>query len=76
MRCFLLFFPLTGVLLLSSCSVEEEEEGPDYENMVMIEEEEEWITDQEQGWKAIAGDVPEPQERILLEFSEEKKENR
>jgi phage-related protein len=70
MKILLLFFPLMA-LLAPSCSQKQDEEEPDYENMVMADEEDTWISDAERDRKVIAGDLPDPQERIILESSEE-----
>ena len=68
MRTFLISSVLL-LNLLSSCTPKEEEEGIDYDNMVMLEEEEEWTTGLESG--SIAGDlVPYPQEVVILETPE------
>jgi hypothetical protein len=67
MRFLPLFFSLVA-LLASSCSQKQEEEEPDYENMVMADEEEPWTSDAERDRKVIAGDLPDPQERLLLEL--------
>jgi hypothetical protein len=65
MKCMLLFFPC--VVLLASCSEQEKEAEPDYENMVMADDEEDWITDEERDRKVIAGDLPDPQEQLIVE---------
>jgi hypothetical protein len=54
--CLMLFF--------AGCSPKEEEQEPDYENMVMADDDEEWSTGDR---KNIAGDLPDPQELIILE---------
>jgi hypothetical protein len=58
--CFLAIFAF-------GCSSQQEEEGPDYDNMVMADEEEGWIADEELDRKVTAGDLPVPQEMIILE---------
>lgn len=55
-------------LFATSCSEKQEEEEPDYENMVMADEEDDWISDEERDRKVIAGDAPDPQELIFLEI--------
>ncbi len=57
-------------LFASSCSPKPEEEEPDYENMVMADEEDDWISDEERDRKVIAGELPDPQELIILEPSD------
>jgi len=60
--------PIFSLLLaaLASCSSQQKEQEPDYDNMVMVDEEE-WITDEERDRKIIAGDPPDPQELIILD---------
>ena len=66
-------FSLLALFALSSCSQKEEEEGPDYDNMVMADEEDHWISDEERDRKVIAGDLPDPRERIILELPDPKR---
>ena len=40
---------------------------PDYDNMVMADEEEEWITDEERDRKVVLADPPDPQELLIVE---------
>jgi hypothetical protein len=61
----LFLFILLGTV---SCSPKEEEQEPDYENMVMADEEDEWTTGDR---KSIAKDLPDPQELIILEKIED-----
>jgi len=71
MRYLPVLFSLVALFAASSCSQESREEEVDYENMVMAElEEEELMTDQERDRKVIAGDLPDPRERIILEPKE------
>lgn len=63
---------LSMVFIASSCSQKEEEIEPDYDNMVMADEEEDGITDEERDRKVIAGDLPDPQERIILEAPDQR----
>jgi hypothetical protein len=65
MKRLLLFFPC--VVFVVSCSQQEKEAEPDYENMVMADDEEDWITDEERDRKVIAGDLPDPQELLIVE---------
>ena len=60
-------FLLSSLLVLFACSQSQEEVEPDYENLVMADEEEDGITDEERDRKVIAGDFPDPQEQIILE---------
>ena len=62
---------LIALFALASCSQKQEEVEPDYENMVMADEEDDWITDEERDRKVIAGDLPDPQEQVIIELSEE-----
>ena len=63
---------LIALFALASCSQKQEEVEPDYENMVMAgEEDDDWITDEERDRKVIAGDLPDPQEQVIIELSEE-----
>ncbi len=57
-------------LFASSCSQKQEEEEPDYENMVMADEEDDWISDEERDRKVIASELPDPQELIIFEPSD------
>ncbi len=67
MRSLAFFLPCI-VFGLISCSPKEEEEI-DYDQMVMLEEEEEWTSSQPE--KMLAGDVsPDPQEVVVTEGSE------
>ncbi|MES2122743.1 MAG: hypothetical protein V4492_08220 [Chlamydiota bacterium] len=67
MRSLVFFLPCI-VLGLISCSPKEDEEI-DYDQMVMLEEEEEWTSSRPE--KMLAGDVsPEPQEVVVTEGSE------
>ena len=66
MRYFPIIFSSLALFALPSCSQQEKEQEPDYENMVMADDEEgEWSTLQDQ--KTIAGDLPDPQELIIIE---------
>jgi hypothetical protein len=60
-------FSLLALVALPSCAQKEEEMEPDYDNMVMVDEDEDWISDEERDRKIIAGDLPDPRERIILE---------
>lgn len=60
-------FSLLALLAVSSCSQKEEEIEPDYENMVMADEGEDSISDEERDRKMIAGDLPDPQEQLIVE---------
>ncbi len=62
---FILFFL---AVIATACSSKEESQEPDYDNMVMADEEE-WMSDEEKDRKVIAGDLPVPQELIILEPS-------
>jgi hypothetical protein len=73
MKHFSVLFSLLALFVASSCTPKEEEQEPDYENMVMADEEDEWTSGQEQDGKAIAGDL-EPQE-FLIQDPELKTEN-
>ncbi|MGC1879164.1 MAG: hypothetical protein WA678_07305 [Rhabdochlamydiaceae bacterium] len=61
-RMIIKLFSLLVLLATSSCSQKEEEQELDYENMVMVDEEEEWSTDQVDG--KIIADL-DPQEFII-----------
>ncbi len=65
MKYFSLLF-----VLLAACSQPEEEMEPDYDNMVMADEEEEWITDEERDRKVVLADPPDPQEILIIEPQE------
>ena len=66
------FLSLLALLALSSCTPKEEESQPDYDNMVMAdEEEEEWTPGQDKDEQTIA-DVG-PQE-FLIQDPEKKTE--
>jgi hypothetical protein len=58
---------LAALFAAASCSQKQEEIEPDYENLVMVDDEEDWITDEERDRKFIAGDLPDPQERVIIE---------
>jgi hypothetical protein len=62
MKQFPIFFSWLALLALFSCTQKEEEQEPDYENMVMADEEE-WTPGQEKDEKTIA-DL-DPQEFII-----------
>ncbi len=58
------------VLLLSvaACNPKEEQQEPDYDHMVMDDADEEgWTTGDR---KEIAGELPDPQESIILDLSD------
>ncbi len=59
-------FSLLALFAVSSCSQKEEAVEPDYDNMVMAEEEEDVISDEERDRKLIAGDLPDPQEQLIV----------
>ena len=61
------------LMVATSCTQKEEEQELDYDNMVMVDEEEEWIPAQEKHGKAIAGDL-DPQE-FMIQDPELKTEN-
>lgn len=69
MRQFLVFFSMLALIGGISCTSKEEEQEPDYDHMVMADEEEEWTTGDR---KSIAKDLPDPQELIILEVPETK----
>ncbi len=56
-------------LLAVACTSKEEAQEPDYDNMVMADQEETPISDEERDRKVIAGDLPVPQELLILEPS-------
>ncbi len=56
-----------GLLLLSSCSGPEAEAEPDYESMVMIDDYDEWTSEEERNRKVVTADPPDPQELLLIE---------
>lgn len=58
---------LLSLLSIVSCTPKEQEQEPDYDSMVMADEEDEWSTGDR---KSIAGDLPDPQELIILEVPE------
>ncbi len=62
---------MAALFAVTSCSQKQEEVEPDYENMVMADEEDDWITDEERDRKVIAGDLPDPQEQVIIELSED-----
>jgi hypothetical protein len=62
MKQFSVLFSLLALLTASSCTQKEEEQEPDYENMVMADEEDEWTPGQDE--KVIAGDL-DPQEFMI-----------
>jgi hypothetical protein len=66
MRHLPVLFSLVA-LIAASCSQRQEEEEPDYENMVMMDEENDWTSDEERDRKVIADNLPDPQELILLD---------
>jgi hypothetical protein len=64
-----LLIPLLA--LIAACSPkEEEEQEPDYENIV-LEDEEEWNTDEQKDRKFIVKDLPDPQEQVILEIPDQ-----
>jgi hypothetical protein len=63
-----------ALLTASSCEKKEESDEPDYDNMVMADEEDEWTTGQEFNGKLITGELPEVQENSILEIPGEEKE--
>lgn len=67
MKRYFLFFPLFLSLSLVSCSQPEAEVEPDYDNMVMLDEPDEWMSDEEKDRKVIATDRPDPQELLIIE---------
>jgi hypothetical protein len=74
MRRFPILFSILALLATSSCEKQEEAEEPDYDNMVMADEEDEWTTGQEFNGKLITGDLPDAQEHSILEIPGEEKE--
>ncbi len=71
MKRWLLLVPMAALVALSSCTPKEEEVEPDYDNMVMADDEEDdWISDEEKDRKVIAGDLPDPYEQLIVEPSE------
>ncbi|MBS0604962.1 MAG: hypothetical protein JSS60_08020 [Verrucomicrobia bacterium] len=67
MRHLPVLFSLMALFAVSSCSQKEEGEEPDYDNMVMADEEDDFTSDEERDRKVIAGDLPDPRELIILE---------
>jgi len=66
MKQFPVLFSVLVLLTTSSCTQKEEEQEPDYENMVMVDEaDDEWTPGQERDEKAIA-DL-DPQEFMILD---------
>ena len=65
-----LFLIVPLLLIIASCSPKEEEQQPDYDNMVMADEEEEWSPSPES--KDVAD--CDPQE-FIIQDSESKTEN-
>lgn len=68
---------LCGVLcLLTGCSVQEEVEvEPDYDNMVMLDDDEspEWVLEADKDRKLIAQDAADPSELVIIEpYAEER----
>ena len=72
MKRFPILFSLVVLFALSSCSPKEEEQEPDYENLVMADDEDEWTPGQEREGSAIA-DL-DPQE-FMIRDPELKTEN-
>jgi len=62
---------MAALFAVASCSQKQEEVEPDYENMVMADEDDDWISDEERDRKVIAGDLPDPQEQVIIELSED-----
>ncbi len=67
MKQYFLFFPLLISLGFSSCSQPEAEMEPDYDNMVLLDEPNEWMLEEEKDRKVVVLDKPDPQELILIE---------
>lgn len=63
---FLLPVFLLMQLAISSCTQREEEQEPDYDHMVMTDEDGFSPDDQERDRKVIVDDPPDPQELIIL----------
>ena len=74
MRRFPVLFSILALLMVASCDKKEEVDEPDYDHMVMADEEEEWTTGQEFNGKLLAGEVPETQEVTVLEILGEERE--
>ncbi|MEN9343910.1 MAG: hypothetical protein RLZZ453_697 [Chlamydiota bacterium] len=56
---------LLGMVVLAGCSqAEVEEEEPDYDEMVMLDDE---VSEEERDRKMIVDALPDPQELILIE---------
>jgi hypothetical protein len=70
MHYFSLLFSLGALLFTAACGQKEEEQELDYDNMVMIDEEEEWLPNQ---GSIIVGEF-DPQES-LIQDSEMKTEH-
>jgi len=67
MRLLPVIFSLVAIIAVS-CTQKEDEQEPDYENMVMADEEDGFSQDdKEKDRKVIAGELPDPQELIILE---------
>jgi hypothetical protein len=69
MRKSSVLFCLFSFVSFVSCTPKEEEQEPDYEHMVMADDEEEWSTGDR---KIIVSDLPDPQEQVILEVPEAK----
>ena len=54
---------------VTACSQPEAEIEPDYDNMVQLEELDEWMLDEEKDRKVVMTDHPDPQELLILEPS-------
>ena len=79
MKHFPVSLVLSMMLMTFGCGQQEELEEPDYDNMVMADEEDEWttgqeLTGQELDGKVIAGERPEAQEDLILEILGDEKE--
>jgi hypothetical protein len=64
--------PLFALVLISSCNPKEEEQEPDYDHMVMLEDDEEWLIGDR---KSIIEHLPDPQEIVIIETPEPQSEN-
>jgi len=69
MKRYFLFFLLMISLGFSACSQPkaEAEVEPDYDNMVLLEEPDEWMSDEEKDRKVVITDCPDPQELLIIE---------
>ena len=68
MRLLPVIFSLVATFAVSSCTQKEQELEPDYDNMVMADEEDGFSPgDLERDRKVIAGELPDPRELLLLE---------